>query len=202
MSTRSLPRRASQATGGKDYHRRARPRSGVLCDSERAGRIRARNPRHARAAWRGIGSGYNKFAAEAFLDEVAHGHGQGSARAAARADQGPPARQRRDQGRGRNVRLRQEAPGRGMGIAFSRLSWHVTPRASRKSRSISKTGKIKVQNYWVAVDPGLVDPAGSRPRSARERGGLRFERRADRGIDGQGRRVAGHELRQTIRSCA
>ena len=43
-------------------------------------------------AWRGIGAGYNKFASESFLDEVAARAGVDPLDYAARADQGPSAR--------------------------------------------------------------------------------------------------------------
>ena len=42
-----------------------------------------------------------------------------------------------------------------MGIAFS--DYHDTLSAGVAEISLDqKTGKIKVHNYWIAVDPGLV----------------------------------------------
>jgi isoquinoline 1-oxidoreductase beta subunit len=45
--------------------------------------------------------------------------------------------------------------GRGLGIAFS--DYHDSFSAGVAEVSVDrKTGKIKVHNYWIAVDPGLV----------------------------------------------
>ena len=106
-------------------------------------------------AWRGIGAGYNKFAVESFLDEVAHAKGadplayrleltKGDARANAviRA-----AAEMADWPRKRD--------GRALGLAFS--EYHGTLSAGVAEVSVNrKTGKIKVHNYWIAVDPGQV----------------------------------------------
>src|SRR5262245_12814841 len=51
--------------------------------------------------------------------------------------------------------FKRKRPGRGMGIAFS--DYHGTLSAGVAEISLDRnTGKIKVHNYWVAVDPGLV----------------------------------------------
>jgi isoquinoline 1-oxidoreductase beta subunit len=51
--------------------------------------------------------------------------------------------------------FKRKRPGRGMGIAFS--DYHGTLSAGVAEVSVDRgTGKIKVHNYWVAVDPGLV----------------------------------------------
>ena len=45
--------------------------------------------------------------------------------------------------------------GRGMGIAF--VEYHDTLSAGVAEVSVNRgTGAIKVHNYWIAVDPGLV----------------------------------------------
>ena len=50
---------------------------------------------------------------------------------------------------------KKKRPGRGLGIAFS--DYHDTLTAGVAEVSVDKaTGKIKVHNYWIAVDPGLV----------------------------------------------
>ena len=105
--------------------------------------------------WRGIGAGYNKFAAECFLDEVAAAmgkdplalrleltkdHARANAVIKAAAEMSDFAKKR---------------PGRGMGIAFS--DYHGTFTAGVVEISLDRqTGKIKVHNVWMAVDPGIA----------------------------------------------
>jgi len=145
-----------KATGGKDiigWRGLEQPFYGVpnmLADAVREQRgIRVH-------AWRGIGSGYNKFASESFLDELAHAagkdplalrleltkdHPRASAvlRAVAEMAQW-------DKPRGKD---------RALGIAFA--DYHESFSAGIAEVSLNrKSGKIRVHNYWVAVDPGIV----------------------------------------------
>jgi isoquinoline 1-oxidoreductase beta subunit len=106
--------------------------------------------------WRGIGSGYTKFAAECFLDEIAHAtgkdplalrleltrdHPRASAVLRAAADMAQWSKPR--------------APGRALGIAFS--DYHDTFTAGVAEVSLDrKTGRIRVHDYWIAADPGIV----------------------------------------------
>lgn len=106
--------------------------------------------------WRGIGAGYNKFASECFLDELAlargvdplilrleltkdHPRAHGVIEVVADMSQWSSPR----------------GNGRGLGIAFS--EYHGTLTAGVAEVSVDRgTGKIKVHDYWIAVDPGLV----------------------------------------------
>lgn len=107
-------------------------------------------------AFRGIGAGHNKFAIESFLDEVAQ------------ARKMDPLAMRleltRDDARARAVIeavaemadwKRKRRSGRALGLAFA--DYHGTLSAGVAEVSLDrKTGKIKVHEYWTAVDPGLA----------------------------------------------
>jgi isoquinoline 1-oxidoreductase subunit beta len=121
--------------------------------------IRAEGVREERGmrvhAWRGIGAGYNKFASESFVDEIALARGVDPL--AMRLDL------TKDHARANAVikavaemaGWSRKRPGRALGIAFA--DYHDSFSAGVAEVSVDKaTGKIKVHNYWLAVDPGLV----------------------------------------------
>ncbi len=106
-------------------------------------------------AWRGIGSGYNKFAAEAFLDEVAHAAGKDPLAFRLELTRDKPRAQAVIKAVAEMSDFGRKRPGHGIGLAFS--DYHDTLSAGVAEISLDeKTGKIKVHNYWLAVDPGLV----------------------------------------------
>jgi len=106
-------------------------------------------------AWRGIGSGYNKFAAESFLDEVAHAKGADPLAIRLELTRNQPRATAVIKAVAEMSDFARKRPGRGMGIAFS--DYHGTFSAGVAEVSVDRSsGKIKVHNYWVAVDPGLV----------------------------------------------
>jgi isoquinoline 1-oxidoreductase beta subunit len=106
-------------------------------------------------AWRGIGSGYNKFAAEAFLDEVAHAAGKDPLALRLELTKDKPRAQAVLKAVAEMSDFNKNRPGHGMGIAFS--DYHDTLSAGVAEVSLdAKSGKIKVHNYWIAVDPGVV----------------------------------------------
>jgi isoquinoline 1-oxidoreductase beta subunit len=144
-----------QATGGKDYI----GAHGLDQACYAIPNVQAEYVREFRGmrvhAWRGIGSGYNKFAAESFLDEVAH------------ATNKDPLSIRLDLTRKEpraNLVIKTVAAmsdfwrkrkDRGLGIAFS--DYHGAFSAGVAEVSVDKaTGRIKVHNFWIAADPGLV----------------------------------------------
>jgi isoquinoline 1-oxidoreductase beta subunit len=144
-----------QATGGKDII----GWRGLEQEYYTIPNIKAEGVREIRGmrvhAWRGIGAGYNRFASECFVDEIAAARGvdplamrleltkdHPRANAVVRA-----AAEMADWGRKRDSR--------GLGIAFS--DYHESFSAAVAEVSVDRnTGKIKVHNYWIAVDPGLV----------------------------------------------
>jgi isoquinoline 1-oxidoreductase beta subunit len=144
-----------QATGGKDYigwrglDQAMYGIPNVLAEGVRE--IRGMRVH----AWRGIGSGYNKFAAESFLDEVAHAKGADPLAIRLELTKNQPRANAVIKAVAEMSDFKRKRTGRGMGIAFS--DYHGTFSAGVAEVSVDRnSGKIKVHNYWVAVDPGLV----------------------------------------------
>jgi isoquinoline 1-oxidoreductase beta subunit len=106
-------------------------------------------------AWRAIGSGYNKFAAEAFLDEVASAAGKDPLALRLELTKHKPRAHAVLKAVAEMSDFHKKRPGRGMGIAFT--DYHGSLSAGAAEVSVDeKTGKIMVHNFWLAVDPGLV----------------------------------------------
>jgi len=144
-----------KATGGKDligWRGMELPHYGVpnmLADA-------VREVRGMRVhAWRGIGAGYNKFAAESFLDEVAHAAGKDPLELRLELTRGDPRANAVIRAVAEMSDWKRKRPDRGMGIAFA--EYHGTLSAGVAEVSVNRgSGAIKVHNYWIAVDPGLV----------------------------------------------
>jgi isoquinoline 1-oxidoreductase beta subunit len=106
-------------------------------------------------AWRGIGSGYNKFAAESFLDEVAQATGKDPLALRLALTKDHPRANAVIKAVAEMSEFTRKRDGHGMGLAFS--DYHGTFSAGVAEVSVDRsTGKITVHNYWIAVDPGLV----------------------------------------------
>ncbi len=106
-------------------------------------------------AFRGIGAGYNKFAIESFLDEIAQARKMDPLAMRLELTQ--------DDARARAVLeavaemsdWKRKRRGRALGIAMA--DYHGTLAAGVAEVSVDrKSGKIKVHNYWTSVDAGLV----------------------------------------------
>ncbi len=143
------------ATGGKDYI----GASGLDQAFYAIPNVQAEYVRELRGMrvhpWRGIGSGYNKFAAECFLDEVANATGKDPLALRLELAKDQPRAHAVIKAAAEMAEWQRKRPGRGMGIAFS--DYHGTFSAGVAEVSLDRwTSKIKVHNYWVAVDPGLV----------------------------------------------
>src|SRR5215210_7239542 len=106
-------------------------------------------------AWRGIGSGYNKFASESFVDEIAAARGVDPLDMRLELTKGQPRAQAVIKAVAEMSNYKKKRPGRGLGIAFS--DYHDTLTAGVAEVSVDRsTGKIKVHNYWIAIDGGLI----------------------------------------------
>jgi isoquinoline 1-oxidoreductase beta subunit len=106
-------------------------------------------------AWRGIGAGYNKFAVECFLDEVAQAAAKDPLELRLELTRGDPRANAVIRAAAEMSDFRRRRAGRGMGIAFA--EYHGTLSAGVAEVSVDRaSGAIKVHNYWVAVDAGLL----------------------------------------------
>jgi isoquinoline 1-oxidoreductase subunit beta len=104
---------------------------------------------------RGIGFGPNKFATEAFLDEIAVQHGIDPVELRLQLLKNTP--------RGQNVirevvamsEYRRARPGRGLGFAFTDYSGTMVAAVAEVSVEKS-SGAVKVHDFWLALDPGIA----------------------------------------------
>jgi isoquinoline 1-oxidoreductase subunit beta len=106
-------------------------------------------------AWRGIGSGYNKFASECFLDEIAQAKGADPVALRLELTKDHPRAGAVIKAVAEMSEFSRRREGRGLGIAFA--DYHDTFSAGVAEVSVDRqSGKIKVHNFWIAVDPGIV----------------------------------------------
>jgi isoquinoline 1-oxidoreductase beta subunit len=145
-----------KATGGKDIigwrglEQQIYGVPNVLCDAVREERgVRVH-------AWRGIGAGYNKFAGESFLDEIAHASGKDPLALRLELTKGDPRANAVIRAVAEMAHWDKPRPkGRALGIAFS--DYHGSYSAGIAEVSLDqKTGKIRVHDYWIAGDAGIV----------------------------------------------
>jgi isoquinoline 1-oxidoreductase subunit beta len=104
---------------------------------------------------RGIGFGPNKFATEAFLDEVAAKHGIDPVELRLQLLRNTP----RGQAVVREVvamsDYRRPRPGRGLGFSF--IDYSGTMVAAVAEVSVDrKSGAVAVHDFWLALDPGIA----------------------------------------------
>ncbi|HEU4352529.1 MAG TPA: molybdopterin cofactor-binding domain-containing protein [Burkholderiales bacterium] len=106
--------------------------------------------------WRGIGAGYNKFASECFLDEIAHATRQDPVALRLELTREHPRAQAVIRAAAEMAEWNRPRPkDRALGIAFS--DYHDTLTAGVAEISVDrKSGRIRVHHYWVAADPGIV----------------------------------------------
>ena len=144
-----------QATGGRDYIGWV----GMNQDFYAIPNLKADAIREQRGmrvhAWRGIGAGYNKFVSESFLDEVAAARNVDPLDFRLELTKDHPRAQAVIKAVAEMSDYRRKRAGRGLGIAFS--DYHDTLTAAVAEVSVDQaTGKIKVHEYWIAIDGGLI----------------------------------------------
>ncbi len=104
---------------------------------------------------RGIGFGPNKFATEAFLDEVAAKYGLDPVELRLQLLKNTPRGQAVIRAVVEMSDYRRKRPGRGLGFSF--IDYSGTMVAAVAEVSIDKTrGKINVHDFWLALDPGIA----------------------------------------------
>ena len=104
---------------------------------------------------RGIGFGPNKFATEAFLDEVAAKHGLDPVELRLQLLKNTPRGQAVIRAVVEMSDYRRKRPGRGLGFSF--IDYSGTMVAAVAEVSVDKArGKVSVHDFWLALDPGIA----------------------------------------------
>jgi isoquinoline 1-oxidoreductase beta subunit len=104
---------------------------------------------------RGIGFGPNKFATEAFLDEVAAKHGLDPVELRLQLLKNTPRGQAVIRAVVEMSDYRRARPGRGLGFSF--IDYAGTMVAAVAEVSVDKArGKVTVHDFWLALDPGIA----------------------------------------------
>jgi len=104
---------------------------------------------------RGVGVGYNAFAVESFLDEIAKAQNKDPIAFRLALSEGQP----RVQTLLRNVAAMSDwqRPRDGTGLGVAVVEKEDTLEAGVAEVSVDRsTGRIKVHNFWVAIDAGLA----------------------------------------------
>ena len=107
------------------------------------------------AAFRGVGNAHNAFAAESFLDEIAKDRGLDPIAFRLALSEGQPRMQTLLRAVAEMSDWKRPRDGRGLGIGT--MVKDDTLEAGVAEVSVDRaTGKIKVHNFWAAIDPGLA----------------------------------------------
>lgn len=126
-----------------------------------------REPERTRvAAWRGIGSGYTKFAIESVIDEIAHAQKADPLAYRLSLTDHPRARRVLEKVAEMSGWGKRRSSGTALGLAFAEYGLFA-PKVGSLVAAVAeisvdrRSGRIRVHNYWAAADAGLVvNPAG------------------------------------------
>jgi isoquinoline 1-oxidoreductase beta subunit len=122
-------------------------------------------------AWRGIGAGYNKFAVECFLDEVAAATGKDPLDLRLELTRGDPRANAVIRAAAEMSDFRRKRSGRGMGIAFA--EYHGTLSAGVAEVSVDRSSARSRCQLRVAVVRPDHQPKSTQLGSYGRRGALR-----------------------------
>jgi isoquinoline 1-oxidoreductase beta subunit len=118
------------------------------------------------AAWRGIGSGYTKFAIESMVDELAHENKVDPLAFRLSLTDDPRARRVLQKAAEMSGWGKPRPSGTALGIAFAEYGLFA-PKIGSLVAAVAevsvdrRTGRIRVHNYWVAADAGLAVNPGA-----------------------------------------
>ncbi|HVV95231.1 MAG TPA: molybdopterin cofactor-binding domain-containing protein [Hyphomicrobiales bacterium] len=107
-------------------------------------------------SWRGIGAGYNKYAIECFMDELAHAQKMDPVAFRLALTKDNPRAQAVIKATAEMAGWGRTAPeGHAYGFSFGQIvnSWTASVVEISLDRA---TGEIRAHNYWTAIDPGTV----------------------------------------------
>lgn len=133
---------------------------GSEIDNYRIPNVRAEHVMVGRQArlspWRGVATGYTKFAVESFVDELAEARGEDPiAFRLNRLNISDRARRMVEAVAEASNWGGSRAPGRALGVSM--VEYHHSVAAGVFEISLNeRTGEVKVHNVWVAADPGRV----------------------------------------------
>jgi isoquinoline 1-oxidoreductase subunit beta len=105
--------------------------------------------------WRGVGSGYTKFAIETFLDELAAAAGKDPVEYRLGLLQKSPRARAVVEEAARMADWKRPRKGRALGVAYSD-SWETHVAQVAEVSLDRKTGKVRVHEVWCAVDTGVA----------------------------------------------
>jgi isoquinoline 1-oxidoreductase beta subunit len=104
---------------------------------------------------RGVGVVANKFATEAFLDEIAERRGLDPVELRLQLLKDTPRGQAVVKAAVEMSDYRRPRPGRGLGLAFADYSSTMLAGVAEVSVD-GQDGRIRLHNFWVAIDPGIA----------------------------------------------
>jgi len=113
------------------------------------------------AAWRGVGTGHNKFAVEAMLDELASLNKTDPIAYRLSLTDSSRARRLLEKVAEMSGWGRKRSSGTALGVAFADFG-PFTPKIGSMTASVAeisvnqRSGAIRVHNFWVAADAGLA----------------------------------------------